>query len=611
MHVLYVGWHGPWLNHAVVSLVFLSGCLNVWTALRPLSEPIFEQLLVESSATSRLFAGFAGLLLILLSFGLWRRQRSAWVLTVSLLGLSIVIYLLGGLNITTALVNLVLVGLLVAKRSYYVVPVNTSAVRRGLVALLLMMLFIGVYGGIGMVLINDNVPSSSPILPATAWRAIIQPATSDLEPMQRWFFSSLPTLFLAGVLLASVYALSPLVLTSLAPLDDKVRARALVEAYGCSSLAHFTLLGSKHYFFTEGDRAFIAYAVVNGIGLALGDPIGTADAIPEAITAFRDYCERHSWKAAFYQVLPNYLDRYREASLQVLPIGQEAVVDLAQFSKAGKAGKNFRAATNQLTKAGYQAKVYAPPQSTDRLAALRKVSDTWLHEKHGSEKVFSLGSFDESYLASSVIIVLEDSTNRPVAFANLVDEFQKNELTLDLMRSLSGLPEDSMLYLFVEMLEYAKAQGYDSFNLGLAALSGLSSSKQASFEERILATIFERFNQFYNFKGLQHFKNKFHPGWEMRYLIYPKRTDVIAVLSAVALADSSLGFWKEVRQELQRRLTERRAAKKMPSATTDQQPTSTTDLRTNATITSSRQPQHSKQQDKQHYDEQSKQNPTR
>ena len=53
--------------------------------------------------------------------------------------------------------------------------------------------------------------------------------------------------------------------------------------------------------------------------------------------------------------------------------------------------------------------------------------------------------------------------------------------------------------------------------------------------------VYEHINQFYNFKGLHDFKEKFHPEWSPRYLIYPGSANLMQAWLAVVRANSGSG----------------------------------------------------------------------
>jgi len=61
----------------------------------------------------------------------------------------------------------------------------------------------------------------------------------------------------------------------------------------------------------------------------------------------------------------------------------------------------------------------------------------------------------------------------PVAFANLWEAGTKRELSVDLMRFGPDAPRSAMDFLFVELMLWGRAQGYQWFNLGMAPLAGL------------------------------------------------------------------------------------------------------------------------------------------
>ena len=232
----------------------------------------------------------------------------------------------------------------------------------------------------------------------------------------------------------------------------------------------------------------------------------------------------------FCQTQPDYLEYYKAFGFKSLGIGSDAIVNLAGFTLSGNANKGLRSAYNRLVKLGYRAITLQPPLKQFHLAELRAISDSWLTHMHGVEKRFSLGWFDENYLQSGPVMVVFDPDDNPVAFANIVREYQRNEITVDLMRYIQG-EHGIMDFMFVSLFEWATREGYSSFNLGLSALSGVGEHPEDPNIERTLHYIFEHVNHFYNFKGLHAFKAKFHPAWSPRYLVYPNA----AALPAIAL----------------------------------------------------------------------------
>jgi phosphatidylglycerol lysyltransferase len=87
-----------------------------------------------------------------------------------------------------------------------------------------------------------------------------------------------------------------------------------------------------------------------------------------------------------------------------------------------------------------------------------------------------------------------------------------------------------MDYLFTEIMTWGKAQGYHHFNLGMAPLSGFSTHPLAPLWSKIAARIFHRGGNFYNFRGLRDYKNKFGPSWEPRYIAVPSTWSLPTVL---------------------------------------------------------------------------------
>ncbi len=54
----------------------------------------------------------------------------------------------------------------------------------------------------------------------------------------------------------------------------------------------------------------------------------------------------------------------------------------------------------------------------------------------------------------------------------------------------------------------------------MAPLSNVVRTSSAGYKERILNMFYHYGKYVYNFKGLRQFKEKFHPHWQSRYLVY-------------------------------------------------------------------------------------------
>ncbi len=311
-----------------------------------------------------------------------------------------------------------------------------------------------------------------------------------------------------------------------------------MQNHGCSSLAAFTLLDDKSYFFSRSEASFIAYVAKGKGAIVLGDPIGPDMEINSIIQDFKTFCDRNDWSPGFYQVGSRYLQNYQMLGFITLKIGEEAIVDLRSFTLQGKVSKQFRTSINKLTKLGYRMEIVEPPVPLSVLKELRSISDEWLQIVKGSEKKFSLGWFNDRYLSECQIAVIKQPDGCICAFANIVPEYQLDEISIDMMRHRKNVPHGTMDYLFISLFQYFQAHGIASFNLGLSALSGVGELQTSPRVEKIVHNLYSHLNRFYNFEGLHKYKGKFNPRWEPRYLVIPGYAALPDIVISLIRADS-------------------------------------------------------------------------
>jgi phosphatidylglycerol lysyltransferase len=483
-----------------------------------------------------LTSALSGFALLLLAISLWRRKRTAWLLTVIILAISIPNHLIKGLDYEEAAFGSVLLILLIITRRHFQARSDPPSVRSGLLAVLASSAFTLAYGVTGFYLLDKHFKVSFGFWDAVRQTVVMftsfyDPGLQPITGFGKYFGTSI---YVVGAV-SGAYALfmlfRPVLVRFLPSTDEKARAWEIVRAHGKTSLARYTLLDDKLFFFSP-NGSLISYVVENRVALVLGDPIGVDEDMVPAIAAFKDFCKLNDWVPAFYQVMPETLATYKSLGFDALPLGQEASVDLSAFTLEGSENKNVRNGYNKMLRNGYKAVVQEPPHSPRMLRELRVISDDWLAARETKEMGFSLGWFDEEYLNTCPILLVRDAEGFIDAFANIVTEFQSKEAAVDLMRHRSFSEKGIMDFLFVSLFQWAKEKGYTSFNLGLSALAGVGENPKDPVPQRTLNFIYKNVNRFYNFKGLHAFKEKFHPVWSSRYLVYPG----IANLPAVSIS---------------------------------------------------------------------------
>ena len=530
-----------WGVRLATLLTAAMGIINVLSTVTPSLAARLDKLEAFMPLVVRqgghLTAALAGFALLALSVGLWRRKRTAWTVTILMLAISSFSHMVKGLDYEEAMLGFALAFWMLSQRSHFYARSDTPSLRQGFWAVAASMGFTLLYGVTGFYLLDRHFSVNFGLGAAIRQTVVMFAAFYDprlqpvpVTPFGHFFANSIYAVGAATFFYALFMLLRPVLLRRIATPQEHAHAKEIIEKYGRTSLARMALFDDKAYYFSPGGSV-VAYAVYNGAAVALGDPIGPPSDAARAINGFKTFCAKNDWIPAFIQTQPDCLKCYSDSGFKSINIGSEAIVALESFSISGGANKGLRSAYNRLVRLGYRAMTVLPPHNPALLSDLRAVSDIWLEHVQGTEKRFALGWFDEAYLQSGPLMIVYDPEDRPVAFANFISEYQRNEITVDLMRYLPG-EHGIMDFMFVSFLEWARSRGYVGFNLGLSALSGVGEHPEDPNIERVLHYIYENVNQFYNFKGLHEFKAKFHPVWSPRYLIYPNT----AVLPSIALA---------------------------------------------------------------------------
>jgi len=478
---------------------------------------------------SHLLGSAVGVGLLIIANGLYRRLDAAWWLTLWLLCAGILLSLLKGFDYEEAAVLGCVAALLVAARGRFSRRASLIEQRFSgpwIAGLLLVLLGAGWLVGFAY----RNVPYANDLWWQFAFEA---QAPRSLRAL------------LLAVIIAAAYALwrllRPEVATARMPSGaDFGRAAELISACP-DTTSNLALLGDKNLLFNAERSGFIMYQVSGASWVVMGDPVGPPDVRETLAWRFIENCDRMAATPVFYQVTPDNLPLYIDLGLNLSKLGEEARVALAVFSLEGAARAELRQSHRRAGRDGACFEVVPRADLAAIFPQLHAVSDAWLADKNTAEKGFSLGYYDERYLANFDCAVVR-SDGRIVAFANIWRSGGTEELSVDLMRYTDGAPKGVIDFLLIECMLWGKAQGYRWFNLGMAPLSGLEDHALAPAWHK-LGLLVQRYGEnFYHFEGLRKFKDKFEPHWRPRYMAAPGGLAMAGVLLDVtALISGGVG----------------------------------------------------------------------
>ena len=555
-----------WARFLVALVVGLTGVANMISVFVPRLDNFLDGWPLDFDLESgvRSLEVVVGFLLIMVSRGLFRGKRTAWELTVGLLALSTFFHAARGgwvLASWGAVLALVLVGLL---RPLFRARSDPPSVQRGYAALLGGLLLVFVYTVGGFFWLRTQFAPVVRLEGALrlavhtiAWMRVARHIPQT--PQAHWFLAAVPWLSLSALVFGVMQVLRPVASALLPAPQERERVQSLVQRWGASTISYVALSSEKSYFFDSTRHAVLAYRLAGNVAVVAGDPIGPPALLPEALAEFSAYCRQQDWHMVFWQVAQELLPLYAAQGLQSMKIGEDAVLDLPTFSLKGSAMEHLRAMTRRAERAGIQVRFFHGEVDEPALTRqMQAIADAWLAEKGGVEMGFSMGRFGEQIEDDTIFTVAVDAAERVHAFVSFVPIYGRDGWALDLMRRDADSANGTMELLLVRAIGHFAALGAEIVSLGLAPYANTSGEPSSSVEQ--LCYLFtSRFGGLAKAASLYHFKRKFHPRWESRYLVYPNTLTLPRVGIALAAAHLSRQWLPWARASNERRAVPVRA----------------------------------------------------
>ncbi|MFF2549177.1 phosphatidylglycerol lysyltransferase domain-containing protein [Kitasatospora sp. NPDC058063] len=548
-----------WLPGAVGYACLLIGLVDIASAVFPKLRhtkvhTFAGQLPGGTTSLAAVGALMVGILLVPLAHALRRRKRRAWRAVCVLLPVSAGLHIVRWHQIGPAVVSLVLlVVMLVHQREFYA-KADPRTRWRALVNLVVM--------GVLSVLLGLLIVSTR-----TKYEIGHPGLTERLQHVGYGLFgfegpvrynnvrmSDLVAYLLGGLGLLTAFTTAYLALRPGKPkpeltAEDEEKVRELLGRHGeRDSLGYFALRRDKSVLFSPTGKAAISYRVVSGVMLASGDPVGDVEAWPGAIKVFMAEAREHAWVPAVMGCSEVGGEVWtREAGLDALELGDEAIVDTASFSLSGRAMRNVRQMVKRIERNGYSCRV-------------RRVSELTAEEKYriadaaarwrgtDTERGFSmaLGRFGDPLDDDCVVVTAHKAPEEGEEGDDLKAVLHfvpwgPDGISLELMRRDRAADPGLNELLIVAALQAVPEMGVRRVSLNFAMFrSALARGERigAGPVLRAWRGLLVFLSRWFQIESLYKFNAKFQPEWEPRFLVFPSTRDLPRIGFAAMQAEA-------------------------------------------------------------------------
>ncbi|WP_406451455.1 phosphatidylglycerol lysyltransferase domain-containing protein [Streptomyces sp. NBC_00876] len=501
----------------------------------------------------------AGVLLLLLAHGLKRHKRRAWRASVVLLPAGALAQFVYRHSVLGTIVSLTLCYLLVRHRSEFDALPDPRSRWRALANFVLL----GAGSlGLGLVIVSVHPgrlvgnPSIADRLQHVLYGLFGFEGPVEYAGDTSWTVAySLGALGLLTAVTTIYLAFRPEHPAARLTEDDEARLRALLERHGSrDSLGHFALRRDKGVVFSPSGKAAVCYRVVSGVMLASGDPIGDVEAWPGAIERFMDEARAHSWTPAVMGCSETGGEVWtRETGLDALELGDEAVVDAADFSLAGRAMRNVRQMVKRIERGGYETRVRRVADIGEaELARIRRAAADWRGTDNERGFSMALGRIGDGADGDCFVATAHKADDRsddsPYGDLKAVLHFVPwgtDGMSLDLMRRDRAADPGMNELLIVASLQAAPRLGITRVSLNFAMFrSALARGEKlgAGPVLRVWRGLLIFLSRWFQIESLYKFNAKFRPRWEPRFVVYRTARDLPRISLAAMQAEGFVSF---------------------------------------------------------------------
>ena len=516
--------------------------------LRKEADYFYDFIPATIRGTAAAFSVFFGLILINLGRGLARRKKRARNLAIFILLINPIA------SVTASVFEIFLIALLIIYRKEFYAKSDSTTKWQPLIGFLQVSAISFISSLVLLYLRKDNLlindPASGQIINGIFKGFVgldtgLEFKSKHLEEFTNFFLGSMGFFAIIFPIILFFRGVNPI--ETMSEEDRDILRKLYKHDEYQDSVAYFATRFDKSVIWSKNKKAAIAYRVVDGVILASGDPIGEFSLWPEAISEFLNYAREYAWTPGVMGATERGGEVWvNEAKMMAIDIGDEAIIEVKDFTIEGKAMGNVRHMVNRTKRDGYSAQtskwVDLPESEKQELIKLAK---EWRYG--ASERGFSM-SMDRFGLAedNETVITVAKKENQIKGFIYFMP-WSTIGWSLDRMQRERGVDPGINELMIVETVAAAKSLGIARVSLNFAAFRSLferADKISAGPVIRLTRNIIRFASNWFQVESLYRFNAKFQPSWQTRYVLYPSASDLPRVGWAAIKAEQFVKSFK-------------------------------------------------------------------
>jgi lysyl-tRNA synthetase class 2 len=325
--------------------------------------------------------------------------------------------------------------------------------------------------------------------------------------------------------------------------DQELALRRLLAKYGDQdSLGYFNLRRDKTVVFSADGQAAVVGRLVGSILLASADPVGSRASWADGIGRWIALARRYGWTPAVVSATPRGGRAWEAAGLRSLELGDEAVIDVNDFSLRDPRLHDVAETARRLRRAGYRVKVRRQEDIPgSELATLVSDAEAW---RHGDERGFSMtsGRVGDPADGRDLIVTAHDADGQVRGLLTFAP-WGRRGVSLDTMRHDPKAHGGTTELMVTGLVEAAGDIGLERISLNFAVLrrflvdgGEVGAYPVARMVRRALLVA----SRWWQIEGLYRSNEKYAPHWSPRVICFDRGSSLAEVVVAVGRAEGFL-----------------------------------------------------------------------